>query len=63
MITALIVAAIAVVLFSWLGVSNATLGVAGICFACFLLILARMAQAERQHAQLMSRLPPAPSQV
>ena len=55
----LVVIAILVVLASWTAVSNATLGVAGICFACFILILARMAQAEKQHAQLLARLQPA----
>lgn len=52
----LVIAAIVIVLGSWLGVSNATSGVAGICFSCFLLILARMVQAEKQHKELLARL-------
>lgn len=41
---------------SWLFVSQATSGVAGMCFACFLVISARLVQAERHHQQLVERL-------
>ena len=38
---------------SWLFVSQATSGVAGLCFACVMLITARVAQADQHHkAQL-----------
>jgi uncharacterized paraquat-inducible protein A len=37
-------------------VNNATVGVACLAGACLLAILARIAQADRQHAQLMERL-------
>jgi hypothetical protein len=64
---ALIILAILILAGSWLGVSNATSGVAGICTGCFFLILARMRQAEVQHTHLLEMLtvitrplPPAP---
>jgi hypothetical protein len=52
----LIIVAILILAGSWLGVSNATSGVAGICTGCFFLILARMRQAEVQHTQLLEML-------
>lgn len=36
--------------------TQATLGVGVICGACFLLILARIAQAHEQHKDLLKRL-------
>jgi hypothetical protein len=50
------VLAVLIALCSWIFVSQATAGVAGICFACFLLILARLSQAQAQHAELTKRL-------
>lgn len=41
--------------------SNATAGVGGIAFACFLGILARVVQAERHHAALVRVLSERPS--
>jgi heme exporter protein D len=46
------VAAVLIALGSWLFVTQATAGVAGLCFACFLGILARLVQAERHHRAL-----------
>jgi len=37
-------------------VSQATRGVAGICFACFMIITARVLQADAHHRQLMAGL-------
>jgi hypothetical protein len=59
----LIVLAIFVFLGSWLSVSNATAGVAGTCSACFLIILARIAQADSHHSKLIARLTAAPLPV
>lgn len=56
MIALLEVVAFLIALGSWIFVSQATAGVAGICFACFLLILARLSQAQSQHAELVKRL-------
>lgn len=41
---------------SWAGVSSATSGVAGICFGCFLGIMARIYQAGEQHRELVRLL-------
>ena len=55
---ALLFAAVALLIgmASLLFVSNATLGVAGICFACLIAVLARMGQADDQHRRLMKML-------
>ena len=56
MITLWVVLAWLVALGSWFGVSQATVGVAGICFACFMAITARIDQAHRQHVELLALL-------
>ena len=61
MVTGFIVAAWLVALGSWLFVSNATLGVAGLCFACFMVITARIAQADDHHKALLALLVKAPA--
>jgi hypothetical protein len=55
MITTFIVVAWLIALGSWLFISQATSGVAGLCFACFMAIAARIAQADaHQKQQLMA---------
>lgn len=49
----LVIAACIIGVLSWAGVSAATSGVAGICFACLLAILARIYQAGEQHRDLL----------
>ena len=56
MITGFIVVAWLLALGSWLLVSNATAGVAGMCFACFMVMCARIAQADAQHAAVLAAL-------
>jgi hypothetical protein len=49
----LIIVSLGIALVSWLGVTPATLGVAGLSTACFVGILARIAQAQAHHQQLL----------
>lgn len=56
MTTLFSVVALLIALLSWLFVSQATAGVAGLCFACFILISTRVAQADNHHKELMARL-------
>lgn len=57
---ALLFAAVAFVigLGSLLFASQATIGVAGLCFACLIAVLARMGQSEDQHRRLIEKLTP-----
>jgi hypothetical protein len=56
MVTLFVVVAWLIALASWLGVSQATSGVAGMCFACFMVITARIAQPDRHQTELLARL-------
>lgn len=49
----LVILACIIGVLSWAGVSAATSGVAGICFACLLAILARIYQAGEQHRDML----------
>jgi hypothetical protein len=51
--TFFVIVAWLIALGSWLFVSQATSGVAGLCFACFLAIAVRLAQADRHHKELL----------
>ena len=52
----LILLGLLALVFGFFQLSEATLGVGGIAIACFLGILARLAQAARHHEELMSRV-------
>lgn len=52
----LVIVASIVAVLSWAGVSSATSGVAGICFGCFLGIMARIYQAGEQHREIIRHL-------
>ena len=56
MTTFFIVVGWLIALGSWLFVSQATSGVAGICFACFMVIAARVAQADAHQKELLLAL-------
>jgi hypothetical protein len=56
----LVVIAIVVVIGSWSSVTVATSGVAGLCTACFLLVLARVCQADLHHRALLAKLTTGP---
>jgi hypothetical protein len=57
----LVAAAVLVGVVGLLLMSNATAGVGVICFACLLAVFARMTQAHRQHADLMTALRTGPT--
>jgi hypothetical protein len=52
----LMVLATLIALSSWIGVSQGTSGVAGMAFACFLAIGARIVQAGQHHKEIAARL-------
>jgi hypothetical protein len=54
----LVVVAILVAIAAFLNLSQATLGVGLMAFACFLAIFARMVQADNQHRELRQLLRP-----
>jgi hypothetical protein len=56
MVSAWMIFAFLIALVSCLFVSQATSGVAGICFACFLAIAARVTQANDHHRELLRAL-------
>jgi hypothetical protein len=61
MVNAFIVVGWLIALGSVFAVSTATAGVGGICFACFLVITARVGQADRHHREVMTVLRTPPS--
>mgnify|MGYP001174248368 CR=1 FL=1 len=58
MVTVFVVVAWLLALGSWFFVTGVTAGVAILCFACFMVMAARVAQADLQHKELLARLSP-----